>query len=150
METILESLKMIGIGMIIFMYAIFLLRIANTRIHLKRPFDFVIIILIGSLLSRTINGGASLIPTLCTTFVLIMLHKIFSLLSFHSDSLGNVLKGKSSLLIENGEINWKQMEESKITKEDLLEEVRKNNMLEIKKIKKAYLERDGNISVIPE
>ncbi|QBR84599.1 DUF421 domain-containing protein [Legionella israelensis] len=150
MDILFESLKMIGIGVAVFLYAIFLLRIAKTRIRLKRPFDFVIIILIGSLLSRTINGKAELIPTLLTTFTLIMLHKLFALISYHSDWIGRVLKGKEQLLIENGEINWEHMKESKITEEDLLEEARKNKILRIETIKKAYLERDGNISFIEE
>ncbi|KTD07028.1 DUF421 domain-containing protein [Legionella jamestowniensis] len=148
MDIFFESLKMLGIGVIVFLYAIFLLRIAKTRIQLKRPFDLVVIILIGSLLSRTINGEAALFPTLLTTFALVMLHKIFSWISYHFDWAGEVLKGKEVLLINNGKIHWKHMKESKVTKQDLLEEARKNKISELKTVKKAYLERDGHISFI--
>ncbi len=148
MDMMFESLKMAGISLIVFIYAIFLLRIAKKRMRLKTPFDFVLIILISSLLSRTINGNASLIPTFFTTFILVMLHQLFSVISYHSDWIGDVLKGKAQLLIENGQFDWKKMKESKITEEDVVEEARKNNIIDLKKIKKSYLERDGNISFI--
>ncbi|WP_133129260.1 YetF domain-containing protein [Legionella yabuuchiae] len=142
MDVINDSIKMAGMGILIFLYAIFLLRIAKATIRLKRPFDFVIIILIGSLLNWTIKGTADLIPTL------IMLQKFFAWISYYSDWLGFILKGEAQLLVENGDLKWDQMKASKMTENDLLEEARKNKILDIKKIKKAYLERDGNISFI--
>ena len=148
LDLILGSLYMTGIGLVIFIYAIFLLRLAKTRIHLKRPFDFVILMLIGSVLSRPINGGAPLIPTLLTTLAMILCHRAFSWITFQSRWFGNVLKGQAQSLVSDGKIDWDIIKKSKVTEEDLLEEARKNKIDELKTIKKAYLERDGNISFI--
>jgi uncharacterized membrane protein YcaP (DUF421 family) len=60
------------------------------------------------------------------------------------------LKGTPRLLVKNGEILWDAMKKSNISRQDLTQNVRsKNNSEDIGSIKKAYLERSGDISVIP-
>lgn len=142
------SLKMLGMTMIVFFYAVLLLRLAKSRVHLKTPFDFVIIILIGSLLSRPINGEAEVFPTFVATLGLILIHRLMSYLTYRSSWLGTFLKGRSDVLVEDGEIYYDALRQHRITEDDLLEIARKNQILNIKDVKMACLERDGTISVI--
>lgn len=148
MELVSESLKMAGIGTFIFLYSIFLFRIGKSRIRLKSPFDFVVLILIGSLLSRPINSNTPLIPTLFATLIIVFIHHLLAWIAYKSDKFGDLIKGKPTLLVSDGNIQWKNMKECKVTQEDLISEARKNNISEIEFIKAAHLERDGNMSFI--
>ena len=60
------------------------------------------------------------------------------------------MKGKRILLIEDGEIQRDGMRSGSITDDDLTQAIRLNtNQTDPSKIKLAYLERGGQISVIP-
>lgn len=141
------SLEMLGMAMMVFFYAVLLLRLAKSRVHLKTPFDFVIIILIGSLLSRPINGEAEVFPTFVATLGLILIHRFMAYLTYRFSFLGTLLKGRSDILVKDGKIKSNALRKHRITEEDLLEIARKNQLLNIESIKIACLERDGTISV---
>lgn len=134
---------------IIYIYAIFLIRIGNKRFHFDTTIDFVLIIIIGAVLSRTINGPSTLIQAMTGSALLIFLHWLFVKFSFKYHQFGKLIKGRPTILIKEGKIIWEALEENQISKDDLLEIIRdklKTNNLD--QIKKAYLERTGKISFI--
>ncbi|MCE0724040.1 MULTISPECIES: DUF421 domain-containing protein [Legionella] len=134
---------------IIYIYAIFLIRTGNKRFHFDTPIDFVLIIIIGAVLSRTINGPSTLIQAMAGSALLIFLHWAFAKLSFKYHTFGKLIKGKPRTLIKDGKIIWAVLEENQISKEDLLEIIRdKLKTDNLDQIKEAYLERTGKISFI--
>lgn len=134
---------------IIYVYAIFLIRIGNKRFHFETPFDFILIIIIGAVLSRAINGPSTLVAAIVGSFFLILLHWLFALASFKNHSFGKIVKGKSDILIKNGVLNWSNLKKNQITEEDLREMCRqKLNHDHLEKIKEARLERTGRMSFI--
>ncbi|GAB4226372.1 MAG: DUF421 domain-containing protein [Chlamydiales bacterium] len=109
--------------------------------------DYLMMILIGATISRGINGDAPFIPTILTSLFLIFLHWILSALTFHYPILDWILKNNKRYLIQNGKFLEKEMNDSHISKEDLLSEMRvRLNQDNIKKIKEAILEKNGKIS----
>ncbi len=135
--------------LIIYIYAIFLIRVGNKRFHFDTTIDFVLIIIIGAVLSRTINGPSTLIQAMAGSALLIFLHWTFAQLSFKYHEFGKLIKGRPRILIKDGKIIWDVLEENQISKEDLLEIIRdKLKTDDLDQIKEAYLERTGKISFI--
>jgi uncharacterized membrane protein YcaP (DUF421 family) len=62
-----------------------------------------------------------------------------------------VIKNSERELIKDGKIQEEAMRKSKIGENDLLEALRQKGQVEKpEQVKSAYLERDGNITVIPK
>ncbi|MGK7392578.1 MAG: DUF421 domain-containing protein [Candidatus Cyclobacteriaceae bacterium M2_1C_046] len=136
---------------IIFLVAIFLVRISNKRIFGKHSaFDIVMGIMLGSILSRAITGNSPFFLTILAATVLVLMHRAMGVIAWKYDWFGTRVKGRHQELIREGEIQWHVMDEKNISHEDLHEALRLNGqVLDVKKVKAARLERSGDISVIP-
>lgn len=135
----------------VFFAALVILRMGNHRIFGKSSaFDIVLGIIYGSILSRAITGNSPFVPTIVAAFVLVMLHKFLASFTFHTDfGLSSFIKGTPRTLVKDGELQKKAMEENSITENDLTEAIRSSGSYAgIDRIKYAYLERSGKISVI--
>lgn len=138
-------------AVIVFIVALVIVRIGNHRIFGKNTaFDIVLGIIYGSVLSRAITGNSPFFPTIVAALMLILLHRILAVIAFRTSfGFGNWIKGKPSVLIEDGEIKWDALRKNSITENDLKEAVRKSGCeADLGKISTAYLERSGDISII--
>lgn len=137
-------------AVIVYFSALMMVRIGEKRFLAKNTaFDVILGIIFGSVVSRAINGSAEFVPTLAAGFVLVLLHWLFAVLSFHLDWFGTVVKGNARVLVENGAILWEAMRKSHISRKDLMSAVRlQANITTLDRVDKARLERSGDISVI--
>lgn len=160
LETLLalgREASEIGVGqMMLRAVIIYSVTLAVVRLGSKRflgkatAFDVILGIMIGSVMSRAINGSAGLLPTLAAGAVLIALHGVFARLSYRTDWFGNYVKGRPVLLVEDGRVQPDGMQESSVSENDLAEALRLQGLKnDTTRVQTAYLERDGTISVIP-
>ncbi len=135
---------------IIYVVALMLIRIGKRRfMGGYTPFDILLGFVVGSILSRAITGTVKFFEMICVVGTLMLLHWIISVFTFYSDRFGNALKNSARKLIIDGEIQEDAMQKSKIGKNDLLQALREKGGVESpENVKTAYLERDGNITVI--
>lgn len=138
-------------AVVIFLFTIVLIRSGKKRAFGKNTsLDIVLGVILGSILSRAITGSAPLFPTMGAAFVLVGLHWILAKIAFHSDAFGTAVKGDATCLVRDGEIQWEVMRASHITINDLEEAIRQSGERpDTGGIQAAYLERSGDISVIP-
>jgi uncharacterized membrane protein YcaP (DUF421 family) len=133
-------------------YAIMLVlvRLGSRRFLSKAtPFDVVVAIMLGSIMSRAINGSAPFLPTIVASAALLALHWLFAVLAVHT-SFGPLVKGEPLLLIKDGEIQEDGIREAKLSPNDLKGALRlRSGDPDPSKVKRAYLERNGRISIIP-
>ena len=147
-----EQLNLWQMGLravITYLSALIMVRMVGDRRFIGKyaAFDVILSIIFGSTLSRGINGTSAFFATLFAGFVLVGMHWLFSALSFHFSKLENYLKGRSRVLIRDGQLCSSTMKSCHITKEDVLSTLRsqcQTNTLE--QVEKAYLERNGEIS----
>ena len=134
---------------IIYAYAIFLIRIGNKRFNFQTSFDFVLIIMIGAVLSRAINGSSTLLEAIEGSSLLVFLHWLFAKAAFYSHKFGRLVKGDSDVVVKDGKLIWDIMKKNQVTEEDLREMIReKLHANDFEQIKEARLERTGSISFI--
>ena len=136
---------------IIYAFTLAIIRFGNKRFLSKATaFDVIVAIMLGSVMSRGISGSSSLFTTFIAGAALLAMHSLFALLAYKTDWFGSYVKGERVLLIEDGKIQREGMREGNITENDLKQAIRLNtDHADPSKIKTAYLERDGSISVIP-
>ena len=137
-------------GFVVFSFAIVLVRMGARRLLAHAAgFDIMVAIVLGSVLSRAINGQAPFFPTLGVSVLLVALHHLLATLAFHSHWISERVKGRARILVRDGKINRDEMSHSKITMDDLDENLRLHgNVREISDVAEARLERNGAVSVV--
>ena len=136
---------------------VYALTLAIVRLGSKRllgkasAFDVILGIMIGSVMSRGINGSAGLLPTLAGGATLVALHWLFAVLAYHTSWFGNLVKGRPVLLVEDGRVREEGMRKTSLSEHDLQEALRlRGGAPDPSRVALAYLERDGTVSVVPK
>jgi uncharacterized membrane protein YcaP (DUF421 family) len=137
-------------AVVVYAGALLVVRLGEKRFLGKSTaFDMVVAVMLGSVVSRGINGSSPLLPSLGAGAVLVGLHWLMAAIAFHSDRLGSLLKGSHRVLIKDGELQWDALRKSHITHQDLMSGLRDSaNIDDPEKVSRAYLERSGDITVV--
>lgn len=135
---------------IVYVVALAIVRMGKKRLLGKNTaFDVILGIMLGSVFSRAINANAPFLGTLTAGFIMVALHWLFAMIAFRKNSFGHLIKGEPKVLVEDGKILWESMKKHDISEKDLMEFMRLSaNTEDISSIKKATLERNGNISFL--
>ncbi len=135
---------------VVYAATLLVVRLGSKRLMGKATaFDIILGIMIGSVMSRAINGSAGVVATLAAGTVLVGLHGLFAALAYRTSWFGDFVKGKPRLLIEDGEVRADAMRRASLSENDLKEALRLRGLVpDPSRIRRAYLERDGTISVV--
>ncbi len=138
-------------GVVVYVAGLAVIRVSNDRFIGKRAaFDIILGFILGSLLSRAINGSGPLFGSLTAVAALLLVHWVFSALGFRFDRFGNLIKGRPLVLVRNGQLERRELRESHIGTEDLSEALRLHGkVLAPADVTEARIERSGDISVVP-
>lgn len=142
--------QMVVRATVIFLFLLLLVRFGGKRIFGQNTsFDIVLGVLLGSTLSRALTANAPFVPTLAASAALVVLHGSLARFSLRSPRVARLAKGKEDLLIEDGRILEENLHRTGLTEHDLMEGIRLAGSTEaVSEVKRAYLERNGNISVV--
>jgi uncharacterized membrane protein YcaP (DUF421 family) len=137
-------------GIIVFLATLIMVRLGHKRsLARKTPFDAVLLVILAAVLSRAINGSAPFFPTLAGGVVLVLLHRLFAYLAFHSHRFGILVKGVPDTIVRDGECDFPMMRRNHVSMHDLEEDMRLNGHLDdLSKVRLARVERSGDISFI--
>ena len=140
-------------GLTVYLFLLIIFRISGRRtLSETTNFDLVLLLIISETTQQamvdddhSITNGFLLIITLVGTSVFL------SLLKQKWRGLERWLEGVPLIIIENGKCLRDRMEKLRIDEEDILSAARELRGLErLDQIKYAVVERDGNISIIPQ
>lgn len=146
----INALQMSMRSILVFIISLILIRISGRRAFgIRMPFDNVVTILLGAILSRAITAASPFWATIASATVIVLMHRFCGWFSLHNKKFGYLIKGEAKVLFENGKTNTENMRYGLISENDLQEGLRINGHEESKDdVKKIYLERNGQISVI--
>ncbi|HKO60142.1 MAG TPA: YetF domain-containing protein [Pyrinomonadaceae bacterium] len=136
---------------VVYVFSLAIVRLGSKRfLSQASAFDFIVGIMLGSVMSRAINGSAPFFPTLVAGTVLIGMHWLLAVLAYHIDWFGPLVKGNPVLLVKEGQIQEQGMRRAGLSAQDLEEALRlQSDQTDASKIQLAHLERNGSVSVIP-
>lgn len=134
---------------------LYLLIVAGIRLMGKRqvgelePSELVLSFLIADLASVPMQDlGFPLHTGVIPILTLIAISSILSVLTLHSMFFRNILCGKPSIIIKNGEIDQKELKRNRLTLDEMLEELRTGGYTDLSAIQYAVLESNGMVSVL--
>ena len=141
---------MVWRSFVVFICAVLVARIGDRRfLGHNSGFDIMVLVMLGSVLSRAINGQAAFFPTLGASVFLVFLHDLAATAALRSHAFSKLLKGKPVTLVRDGRVDERAMAQAKITHDDLDEQLRlRGNVQDTGDVAEARLERNGNISVV--
>lgn len=110
--------------------------------------DLIVSILIAELVAISIeNVKESIFLTIIPITALVLLELFLGYLSLKSRHFRTFLGGKPSLIICNGKINYKEIVKQRYNMDDLLLQLRQNEVRNIEEVEYAFLEYNGKLSV---
>ncbi|WP_019504553.1 DUF421 domain-containing protein [Pleurocapsa sp. PCC 7319] len=133
----------------IYIAALIMIRMVGDRRFIGKyaAFDVVLSIIFGSTLSRAINGTSAFFETIFASFILVVMHWLFSAIAFYFSRFESKIKGRSRILIRDGQLCYQAMQACHITREDLASTLRLQCQIDrLDRVEKACLERNGEIS----
>jgi uncharacterized membrane protein YcaP (DUF421 family) len=137
-------------AIVVFVSALAIVRCGDRRfLSQKTAFDAVLGFILASMLARAVNGTAAFFPTLGGGFVLVMLHRVLAYWSRRSHALGNLIKGRSDVVIRDGQVAVDVAARNRLSEHDLLEDLRLHgNVADETDVALAVFERNGHVSVV--
>ena len=135
-------------GAAVFVLTLLLLRVSGRRsFGQHRAFDTCTLVLLGSILSRAVVGASPFWPTMAAGMVIVLLHRLIAIASFHWPWFESLVSGDKRELLKEGVRDAEQMRRGLITHRDLDEAVRHKTGDEQSPLSRAVLERDGTVSL---
>ena len=113
--------QMVLRAIVVFAIALVLIRIAGRRAFGQRsPFDYVVGILLGAILSRAVVGASPFVATVAASFAIALLHRVIGWACVRSRRLERLLVGAEREVYRNG-FDDAQMRAALITPTDVHE-----------------------------
>lgn len=113
------------------------------------PSELVITILISDLAAVPMQDlGIPLIAGLVPIAALIIVEIAMSALSLHSRSFRRLLNGQPAILIRKGQLDIAKLRQLRLTTDEVVETLRKQNVASVADVKYGVLEPDGTLTVV--
>ena len=110
--------------------------------------DLVVSLLIAELVAISIeNYKDSMLLTVIPILILLFFEIAAGYFSLRFNKFRNLVDGKPALIINRGIINYKEMMKQRYSLDDLLLELRNNNIKNLKDVEYAVLENSGKLNI---
>ncbi len=124
--------------------------VGKRQLGQMEPTEFVVSMLVANLASIPIeNPDIPVSHGLIAIGAVMVLEMISSTAALHSIRFRRILCGKPVILIENGNILYKNLKRSRVTLDELTGQLRLKDVLDISTVRFAILETNGSLSVFP-
>ncbi|WP_170866186.1 DUF421 domain-containing protein [Pontibacter flavimaris] len=142
-------LELILRGSLLYLGILFLLRILPRRTGGEMaPMDLLFIVLIAEAATHSLGGYSSVTEGFVVILTLMAWNTIVNSLSYHLPFVEKLVSSPPLQVIKDGKLLRRNMRREFLTEEELLEHVRREGIEDVKDIKSAYVEGDGQISFI--
>jgi uncharacterized membrane protein YcaP (DUF421 family) len=135
---------------VVFAFVFLVTRIVGRRqLSQLEPFDLILLVVIGDLVQQGVTqSDDSVTGALIVISTIALLSFAVSWVSFRSRKLRLVTEGEPIVLVQNGRVIERNMRRERITREDIEEEARRQQITSIADLRWAILEDDGGITCI--
>ena len=131
-----------------YFFVVFIYRIMGKReVGELGIIDLIVSVLIAELVAISIDKtNDSILLSVIPITLLVICQIIMSIISFKKRKIRTMFDGKPSVIINNGKIMIKEMIKQRYNLDDLLTQLRQNNIDDIKDVEYAILETNGNLT----
>lgn len=135
-----------------FGFIFFLTRVVGRReLSSLEPFDLIMLIVLGDLVQQGVTQSDYSVTGLVLAAGTIALMQVgVSYVNFRFKPLRSVLQGEPIVLIEDGRVLERNVRRERLTRQELEEQARLNQIVSLDDVRWAVLETSGQISFIPK
>lgn len=146
----LDALEMTLRAILVFFFTLVLIRLSGRRsFGIKSPLDMIIVILLGTLLGRTIVGVSPFFPVAAASLAMVVIHRLLGVVIARRRSVAKFVEGDKIVLFENGRFNERNMVRGMVGREEIFRSMREEMQTEdISKVTKIYIEPTGKINIV--
>ena len=136
-------------GVIVYVFLLLILRISGKRqTGQLAPIDLVLLLVLSNAVQNSMNGGDNtVLGGLISATTLIALHYAVAIITYKSKKLEAWIDGTPRTLIHDGVLNEEVMRRELLTRHELAAALRGAGCAEIKQVRVATLENNGQITV---
>lgn len=137
---------------VIYVFLILGLRVLGKReLGQMSLYDLVMIIVLGNAVQNAmINNDNTLVGGLVAATVLLVMNRLFNVLSVHSKQVQHLMVGEPVLIVSDGKLLPRPMRRQGITSDQVMAALREHGIDDLAQVHMAVLEVDGTISVLPK
>jgi uncharacterized membrane protein YcaP (DUF421 family) len=134
---------------IVYIALIVFLRLFGKReLAQLNPFDLVVLLSLSNTVQNAIIGDDNSVSGgLIGAFALLAINWVLALVIYRAPKLNQALEGKQAVLVRNGKVDKKAMEQEHLTHEELISVLNKNGINDPSAVKLCVLEPNGTFFV---
>ena len=138
-------------GLVIYVFLIGILRATGKRqIGQMNPFDLVLLMVVSNAVQNSMNGGDnSVLAGMILSVTLVAANWLVGKAAVSNKVFGKSMQGEPRVLVHDGSVNLKALNEENISHQDLMLAIREAGIADTLEVRSAILEVNGSISVIP-
>lgn len=111
--------------------------------------DFIFVLLVANGAADAMTGGATSVPAGVVTVVTVVVwNYLLNSLGYYIPFIERLIAPPPLLLVKEGQMQRRNMRREFLTKDELMAQLREEGVDDLAMVKTAYLEGDGNISVV--
>ena len=146
-ELLLTALR----ATFIYFYLLLLVRILGKReIGASSAFDLLVALMLGDVVDEVIYGEVTVAQGAVAMTIIAVWHLVNAFASYKSDFIDRLTGAPPTVLVKNGRIQRKELGRERLNETELLSGLRLMSVDDIKEVKQATLEPNGQISVLKE
>jgi hypothetical protein len=111
-------------------------------------FDLLVALMLGKVVDEIIYGDVSFAQGLAAIIPIAGVEYLNSWLSYFDHGMEALLEGKPTIVIEDGNLRRKGMRAERMNEKDIMAALRRHGIEDVREVKLATVEADGEVSVI--
>jgi len=136
---------------VMYLFALALVRISGkSSIGQLTPMDFIVTLIIGDFFDDVFWAEVPLIQGMVGFATIILVHILLTFITSRNTSIYLLLASPARLLIEDGRLIQKGLQQERLRAEDVQFELRLKGEEHMREVKEARLEPSGQVSVIKD
>lgn len=110
--------------------------------------DLIVSVLIAELVALSIEKEeSSLMISIIPIITLVLIQLLMGYITLKSSNLRKIIDGSPTVIIKNGKLNFKEMTKLRYSLDDLIMQLREQQIESIEDVNYAILENDGKLSI---
>lgn len=146
----MEIIKVVLYTILMYFFLIIIIRVMGKReVGSLSIFDLAVYFTISDLITMSIiDHQIPIYYAIISVIILCFLQIVLAYITMKSKKVRDLIDGKKSIIIDNGNIDFDEMKKQRYTIDDLYNQIREKGIDSVTLIRWAILENSGKLSVI--
>jgi uncharacterized membrane protein YcaP (DUF421 family) len=138
-------------GVLVYALMLVVIRVMGKRtVGNFTAFDLLVALMLGEVVDEIIYGDVTMAQGVTAIVVVAAARYVTAWLTYMNHKLGHLFEGKPTEIVRNGELVREAMRKELIAEEEVMAALRLQGISDMREVKRAVMEVDGEVSVIRE